>query len=225
MVAAMLATALISRRDGIDAVHPPIELISISGHGAVNPFLIAKYELTKAQFRCFIRETGYDGSAFPSSKPSEPFLNEWHHGTYPKGQDLYPVCNLNWHHAKAFCEWLAKKSGRPVRLPTDAEWTLAAAGPTGRRYPWGNAWEAGRCNTGTPADGFAESAPVGSFPTGATPEGVHDMAGNIWEWTAEGHLRGGPWCMGPETVQCATIAHEDAERCDDKFGFRIVVGR
>lgn len=225
MVALILAATLIGVADRISGVAPPIELIAIVGKGAVRPFLIAKYELTKAQFRCFIRETGYDGSASPSSKSSEPFLNEWRNGSYPKGQDRYPVCNVNWHHAQAFCEWLAKKSGRPVRLPTDAEWTLAAAGTSGRKYPWGNTWEAGRCNTATSADGFAESAPVGSFPKGLTPEGVHDMAGNIWEWTADGHLRGGPWCMGPEAVLCATIAREDTERCDDKFGLRIAVGR
>ncbi len=207
----------------ITSVEPPIKLVSIKGHGPVQSFKIGRFEVTKAQFRCFIKETGFDGSAFPSSKPSETFLNEWKRGTYPKGQDRLPVCNLNWHHAKAFCAWLARKSGRPVRLPSNAEWTLAAAGIEGRRYPWGNDWDLKRCNSGTREDGFSLSAPVGSFPLGKTPEGVHDMAGNIWEWSAEGHLRGGPWCMGPETVLCAKIADEGIDRCDDKFGMRICV--
>ncbi len=225
MVASLFAAMIVASQGQIDAIQPPIALVSISAAKGIAAFRIGKFEVTKAQFRAFVLETGYDGAAFPSSKSSEPFLNEWNAGTFPKGQERYPVCNVNWHHAKAFCAWLAKKSGMPVRLPTDAEWTLAAAGASGRKYPWGNRWEAGRCNTGTAEDGFPEAAPVGSFPRGATPEGVQDMAGNIWEWTAEGHLRGGPWCMGPETVLCATIAHEDTERCDDKFGLRIVVGR
>jgi formylglycine-generating enzyme required for sulfatase activity len=67
------------------------------------------------------------------------------------------------------------------------------------------------------------AAPVGSFANGATPEGVFDLAGNIWEWTAEGHLRGGPWCLGENVMASAVIAREDPERADDKSGFRVVV--
>lgn len=221
---ALILALIAQNADRIAAVDPPIELVAIPGSGSIRPFKIGKYEITKAQFRAFIRETGYDGSEFPTSKPTEPFLKGWKDGRFPKGQDRYPVCYVNWHHAKAFCAWLAQKSGRPVRLPTDAEWTLAAAGQEGRKYPWGNTWDLKKCNSGTSEDGFSEAAPVGSFPKGKTPEGVFDMAGNIWEWSAEGHLRGGPWCMGPETVLCAFVAQENTERCDDKFGLRICVG-
>lgn len=212
-------------QSSIAAVQPPIELITIPGHGAVKSFRIGKFEITQKQYEAFIRETGYDGSDFPSSKPTETFLMDWKAGKCPAGKERYPVAQVNWHHAKAFCAWLAKKSGRQVGLPTDAEWLLAAAGAQRRKYPWGDSWDPKRCNWGDDGkvDGFAEAAPVGSFLMGATPEGVMDMAGNIWEWSAEGHLRGGPWCMNKETVLCAAIAREDPERCDDKFGFRIAV--
>lgn len=201
----------------LSSVEPPLQLLRVNG------LWIGKYEVMQSQFHSFIKATGYDGKDHPSSKTNEPFLQSWKNGMPPKGQERHPACDLNWHHAKAFCEWLAKKSQRKVRLLTDDEWTLAASGKEGRTYPWGSSFEPGRCNIGGAQDGYAESAPVGSFPRGATPEGLMDMAGNIWEWTSEGHLRGGPWCMGPETVRCWDIADEGVDRADDKFGFRICV--
>lgn len=219
---ALLACA----QDRIAAVSPPIDLVLIKGHGAVRDFRIGKTEVTMKQFEAFVKDTGYNGEDFPSSKGSEPFLMDWKAGKPPAGKGRHPVCYLNWHHAKAYCAWLARKSGLDVHLPTDAQWTLAAAGKEGRAYPWGNDWDPKRCNWGDEGkvDGWVESAPVGSFPKGATPTGLLDMAGNIWEWSAEGHLRGGPWCMDKSTVLCSVIAREDTERCDDKFGFRIAVG-
>ncbi|HEX5052440.1 MAG TPA: SUMF1/EgtB/PvdO family nonheme iron enzyme [Planctomycetota bacterium] len=203
---------------------PPIDLILIPGHGTTAPFFLARTELTHAQYAAFLRATHYDGSEHPSSKPTEPFLHDWPDRTTPPPDRAdHPVCYLNVHHARAFCEWASRASGRHIRLPSDAEWELAARGPEGRTYPWGSDWDPTRCNFGSADDGFAEAAPVGSFPRGATPEGLLDMAGNIWEWTAEQHLRGGPWCMGPETVKSAFVAHEDPDRADDKFGFRIAV--
>ncbi|MBI5707811.1 MAG: SUMF1/EgtB/PvdO family nonheme iron enzyme [Armatimonadetes bacterium] len=217
---------LVGAQDRISAVSPSIDLVSIKGHGAVKDFKIGRFEVTMKQFEAFVRDAGYDGRAHPSSKSSEPFLLGWSAGKPPVGKDRYPVCYVNWHHAKAFCVWLSMKSGLNVHLPTDAQWTLAASGVQGRTYPWGNAWDPKRCNWGDEGkvDGYMESAPVGSFPRGATPEGVLDMAGNIWEWSAEGHLRGGPWCMDKSTVLCTFVAHENTERCDDKFGLRIAVG-
>lgn len=202
---------------------PPIELVAIAGHGSTTTFWIARTELTNAHYSAFVRATGYDGSDHPSSKPSEPFLAGWHDATPPADRLDHPVAYLNVRHARAFCDWASRTTGRRVQLPTDAMWGLAARGREGRTFPWGDAFELGRCNLGGDDDGFAGSAPVGSFPNGATPEGVQDLAGNIWEWTAEAHLRGGPWCMGPETVRSDRIAREDADRADDKFGFRIVV--
>jgi formylglycine-generating enzyme required for sulfatase activity len=203
---------------------PPIELIPIAGHCLIAPFLLARTELTYAQFAPFLHATGYNGSEHPSSKGSEPFLADWHGATTPPpDRATYPVCYLNVHHARAFCDWATRTTGRRVRLPSDAEWELAARGPERRTFPWGMEWDPTRCNSAGAEDGFAEAAPVGSFANGATPEGVFDLAGNIWEWTAEGHLRGGPWCLGAHVMESAVIAREDPERADDKFGFRVVV--
>lgn len=222
----LILVATVGAQDRISVGGPAIELITVEGHNATKSFKIGKFEITQKQFEAFIKDTGYDGSDHPTTKGIEPFLMGWKDGKPPKGKDRHPVCYVNWHHAKAYCAWLAKKSGLNVHLPTDAQWTLAAAGPEGRKFPWGNGWDPKRCNWGDEGkvDGFVESAPVGSFPKGTTPTGIFDMAGNIWEWSAEGHLRGGPWCMDSTTVECAEIAREDTDRCDDKFGFRIAVG-
>ena len=226
MIGLLLPLAALEAPIQLKGVQPPIELVRVAGHGDVEPFLIGKYEVTQAQFAAFIRETSYTGADYPSTKPTEPFLMNWVKGRPPVGKERYPVCYVNWHHAKAFCAWLAKESGRAVRLPTDAEWTLAAAGPEARKYPWGNKWDPHRANFGDEGkvDGYPESSPVGTFPKGATPTGIYDMAGNIWEWSAEGHLRGGPWCMDSKTLLCALVTREDTSRCDDKFGLRVAVG-
>lgn len=207
---------------------PPIKLVHFpprkSGlRSPLQSFYIGKYEITNAQYKVFIDETQYDGSDHPSSKRSEPFLNDFKDGNYSKNQANYPVCYLNWWHANAYCDWLSRKIGKIVRLPTKDEWEYVAGGTGKRIYPWGNEWHPKRCNWGSDIDGFKGASPVGSFPKGATPEGVHDLCGNIWEWCEDRALRGEPWCEGPDEVTTTFSSWEDTDRADDKFGFRIVV--
>ena len=140
-------------------------------------FQIDKYEVTMQQYAVFVEETGHDAP--------------W--GSYPEGQDTYPVTNITWEDAQAYCEWAEK------RLPSETEWEKAARGEEGYIYPWGNSWEAGLANTKEAnTDG---PKIVGSYPEGASPYGVMDMAGNVWEMTADWAtpsqknkvMRGGAW--------------------------------
>ncbi len=104
----------------------------------------------------------------------------------------HPVTHVSWHEAKEFCDYYG------YELPTEEQWYLAAAGKEKRTYPWGNNFNSAYCNTSE--SNIKDTTPVTFYGySGATPEGVFDMAGNVWEWTASEHedggfvARGGSW--------------------------------
>ena len=140
-------------------------------------YYIGKTEVTNAQYAVFMQATG---RAAPG---------HWVDGKPPIGKENHPVGNVWFYDAVAYCDWLSKKTGKPYRLPTEAEWEKAARGTDGRLYPWGN--RALTCEYAVIMDakGFGcgkgfSPWPVGSKPQGASPYGLLDMAGNVEEWVS-----------------------------------------
>ncbi len=133
-------------------------------------YRIARVPVTNAQYQLYVQAT---------SVPPPPL---WEDGQPPKAGLTHPVVGVSWHQARQYCEWLSSVTGRPIRLPSEAEWERAARGAEDkRRYPWGDRFDAARCNTREL--GLEDTTPVGVFPSGASPYGVLDLSGNVWEWT------------------------------------------
>ena len=134
----------------------------------VESFHIAKYLVTNEQYAVYVKET--------RRKPERSRF--WDKSQFD--QPLQPVIDLRWQEAMLFCQWLSDKAGYLITLPTDAQWQRAAQGDDNRRYPWGNEWDANKCNTEESRIGH--TTPVTAYPQGASPYGVMDMVGNACEW-------------------------------------------
>ncbi len=129
-------------------------------------FLMDRYPVTNSEFQKFLEESGY--------KPVEPknFLAHWENGKIPKGKENHPVVYVDYNDAKAFADFYNK------RLPTEKEWQYAGQGNDMRRYPWGKDMDSTLCNYKNNA-----TTPVDKYPKGASPFGIMDMVGNIWQFT------------------------------------------
>ncbi|MGD8814640.1 MAG: formylglycine-generating enzyme family protein [Anaerolineales bacterium] len=150
---------------------------------ALDGFWIDQTEVTNAQYR-LCEESG---ACQPPARMGSDTRAEYYSDS---AYDDYPVVYVNWEQAEAYCEWAGGQ------LPTEAEWEYAARGPEGLRYPWGEAYDGTRLNSCDINcgyawadelfdDGHGDTAPVGSYPEGASWCGALDMAGNVWEWVAD----------------------------------------
>ena len=145
-------------------------------------FWIDKYEATNTEFLDFAIKTGYSGEGAKEGKDWRQF--------FTPDKARYPVVYITWNDAEEYCKSLGK------RLPTEEEWEKAARGTDGRKYPWGDKWDAAKTNTYE--SGLRNPTTVGQFDD-LSPYGVHDMLGNVQEWTGswykpyKGTLRKDQW--------------------------------
>ena len=169
-------------------------------------YLITRTLVTNAQYAAFIAATGHpapdvDETTWQGYRLIHPYSRTrryaWVDGRPPPGLEEHPVVMVSHSDAVAYAVWLGAASGLAWRLPTALEWEKAARGADGRRFPWGDGFDPGLLNSHD-AGPFATMA-VGSFPAGASPFGLLDAAGQVFEWTAtprgEGRyiVKGGSW--------------------------------
>lgn len=193
-----------------------------AGRLTVPAFWLDRTEVTNAQFARFARAARDSGLARG---------DKW---VLEEGKDQHPVVNTPWRVAVAYCRWAGK------RLPTEAEWEYAARGTDGRKYPWGDAWDDRHARFDGNRGGQG-AAPVGSYPTGISPFGALDMAGNVWEWvstlyrpypyfsrdgreiasTQDRHVfRGGSWVLSPWDLRASNREFGEAGYRSVYIGFR-----
>ncbi len=139
-------------------------------------FYIDKFEVTNRQYKEYVR---YARTNVPIMTYLRLVPRSWEEGTYEKGKGENPVVEVNWHNAKAYCQW------RGGRLPTEAEWEKAARGTDGREFVWGGEFDDKKANT---MGINGSTAPVGTFKGDKSPYGVYDMTGNVSEWVDDWYV-------------------------------------
>jgi len=189
----------------------------------VSPYWIDVYEVTNAQYARFVRATGY------RAQGAWKLLNT-------PGRENLPVQNISWNDAVAYSAWAGK------RLPSEAEWELAARGPQGLTYPWGNEWKPERCIwEGHRASPEPDIVVVDSLPEGKSPAGCYHMAGNALEWCADFYRPypvnarmpkqrlmyrvargGGRHASNPKLLRCSIRYPMGSSWWTDETGFRCV---
>lgn len=217
------------KRDWLDNAQP-------AHFVAVDSYWIDRTEVTNGQYQQCVQAGGCDLPEDDSYYGNNAYSN-------------YPVVWVSWNQATAYCEWAG------ARLPTEAEWEYAARGPDGYLFPWGNKFDGKRLNYCDAScgeqcdwwkdseydDGYAEAAPVDSYPTGDSWCGVHDLAGNVWEWVADWDgdylsgqqkdptgpasgefriIRGGSWCDCRFFTVAVFRGSSGPDSSDFRFGFR-----
>jgi len=236
-----------------DSQEGPVHLVHLDA------YWIDRFETTNRAFQRFVQSTGWQTVAEREGH-SLIYRDGGYHvvegaswwrpagpGSELTGRLDHPVVQVAWDDAVKYCRWAGK------RLPTEAEWERAARGSDERTYPWGEAGShtpeplanagAEACCHESAHDGYLNTAPVGSFPRGASPIGALDMAGNVWEWTGdhfngyfyagspprnptgpgsgdERVLRGGSWISYPFMLRTSYRGHHTPETRHNYSGFR-----
>jgi formylglycine-generating enzyme required for sulfatase activity len=222
-------------------------------------YWIGKTEVTVRQYLKFVSETK---SHYPEwlEKGNEYNINTGSNDYYKKfvSDENCPIVGVSWENAKAYCDWLSNKTGLNFTLPTEAQWEKAARGTDQRKYPWGDSPPSGKkvnfadkqlslkgkygWEDKNIDDGYAYTAPVGSYPEGASPYGMLDMAGNVWEWCNDWYgpykpgyqrnpvgpsggttrvLRGGCWTYNAVHLRCSDRNVGRPSFRDSYAGFRL----
>lgn len=178
----------------------PVTTVDLPG------FEITRTPITNAQYAAFLAERGHrapdvGAGEWASYRLIHPFertrRHAWQGASVPEGREDHPVVLVSHDDALAYADWLSDRTGRTWRLPTELEWEKAARGVDGRRFPWGDAWRPDRLNTAD--QGPFDTLPVAMFPAGASPFGLMDAGGQVFEWTASpGNpgrfiVKGGSW--------------------------------
>ncbi|WP_275099159.1 formylglycine-generating enzyme family protein [Sedimenticola hydrogenitrophicus] len=169
-------------------------------------YAITRTPITHRQYAAFISATGYplpgvDRATWSTYGVIHPYERTWRfawiEGHPPAGREQHPVVLVSQADAKAYAAWLSERTGRVWRLPTEREWEKAARGSDGRYFPWGREFDPARLNSGDA--GPFDTTPVGRYETGASPYGVFDVAGQVFEWTGTAAdperiiVKGGSW--------------------------------
>ena len=211
---------------------------------SLDAYYIDIHEVTNADYFAFWTADGGERSKHtPVSYGEAVGLGDW--PEIAQSKPNYPVVGISWAAADAYAKWANK------RLPTEAEWEKASRGTDERVWPWGNAFFVSirganvHANVWNGRDGYDNVlAPVGKFPTGASPYGVYDMGGNVWEWVADWFsesyyyrspsenpagpdvgsrrvVRGGSWANGPQLARCITRMGHHPAVGTSFIGFRL----
>jgi tetratricopeptide (TPR) repeat protein len=200
-------------------------------------FYLARYPVTNTQYQAFIDAGGYGEDRWwegLAERPTTPTASTWPEPNRPR-------TDLTWYEAMAYCRWLSECLGYPVSLPTETQWEKAARGTDGREYPWGDGYQAGYANVDETMDKGAhflrQTSSPGLYPQGASPYGIVDLAGNVWEWCLNEYdapdnieltgdkgrvLRGGSWGSGPDDARCAIRRWSNPDDRGFDVGFRVL---
>jgi formylglycine-generating enzyme required for sulfatase activity len=225
-------------------------------------YWIGKTEVTVKQFNLFVKDTGYVTEAesggwaiiWTGKEWEEKEGKNWKKPGF-KQEDNHPVVCVSWNDAVKYCKWLSSKTGLNFKLPTEARWEKAARWTDSRKYPWGGhepyyngQWYANyRAHDSMNRrgeDGFVFTAPVGSYPQGASSYGLLDIAGNVWEWCSDRYkfdyyknspkedptgpnigpkrvMRGGSWSYAAWGQRCAYRPFDVPSVRVNDVGFRL----